>query len=204
MSGSFADRVKTRRLELELSQAALAKRAKVSQGTVAQIELGLNQGSGKIVDLAAALGVSPEWLLYGKNPPQNFQKNNRIEQINDYIGTADSNSALKIKYIQKQHWDVDYIEFIQAADESMSPTITIFDDVVFNRLETSLHENAIFVIKRASGSVIIRRAIMGADQKWIYRSDNLDKTRYSDISANIGDVVLGRVIWRGGGNSFNI
>ena len=25
-----------------------------------------------------------------------------------------------------------------------------------------------------------------------------------DISANIGDVVLGRVIWRGGGNSFNI
>ena len=61
MSGSFADRVKTRRLELELSQAALAKRAKVSQGTVAQIELGLNQGSGKIVDLAAALGVSPEW-----------------------------------------------------------------------------------------------------------------------------------------------
>ena len=60
MGRNFAERVKERRLELELSQSALAKRAKVTQGTIAQIELGHSQGSGKIVDLAFALGVSPE------------------------------------------------------------------------------------------------------------------------------------------------
>ena len=49
MNKNFADRVKERRLALSLSQAALAKRAKVSQGTIAQIELGHSQGSGKMV-----------------------------------------------------------------------------------------------------------------------------------------------------------
>ena len=85
----------------------------------------------------------------------------------------------------------------------MSPTITVFDDVVFNRLETTKEENSIFVIQRTSGTVIIRRLILDTSQRWIYRSDNLDKTRYSDVFENVGDVILGRVVWRGGSNFFN-
>lgn len=204
MSTNFAERVKERRLELELSQSALAKRAKVSQGTIAQIELGHSQGSGKIVDLAFALGVSPEWLLYGKNPPIELAKSTDTQTSSDFVTSSNSGMGLKKNFCISKHWDFKYLEFISAPDESMSPTITIFDDVIFNRLETTKQENAIFVIKRASGSTIIRRLILDVAQQWIYRSDNLDKTRYSDVFANEGDVILGRVVWRGGNSPFNI
>lgn len=202
MGTNFAERVKECRTELGLSQSALAKRAKVSQGTIAQIELGLSQGSGKIVDLAFALGVSPEWLLYGKNPPQELAKSIDMQTSSDFVTHTNSSMGLKKNFCLSKHWDYEYLDFMKANDESMSPTITIFDDVIFNRLETSKEENGIFVIKRTSGTIIIRRLILDA-QRWIYRSDNLDKTRYSDVFENVGDEILGKVVWRGGGNSFN-
>lgn len=203
MSTSFAERVRKRRTELGLSQSALAKRTKVSQGTIAQIELGLSQGTGRIVDLAFALGVSPEWLLYGKNPPNELIKSSETQTNSDFVTSSSSSIGLKKSICTTRHWDCDYLEFIRATDDSMSPTITVFDDVVFNRLETTKEENSIFVIQRTSGTVIIRRLILDTSQRWIYRSDNLDKTRYSDVFENVGDVILGRVVWRGGSNFFN-
>ncbi|XXQ67421.1 XRE family transcriptional regulator [Neisseriaceae bacterium B1] len=202
MGTNFAERIKERRLELQLSQSALAKRDKVSQGTIAQIELGHSQGSGKIVDLAMALGVSPEWLLYGKNPPTELTKSPDTQTSSDFITSNISNIRLKKKFCFSNNWDCDYLEFIKAPDESMSPTIASLDDVIFNRLETTKQENAIFVIKRASGTIIIRRLILDQTHQWIYRSDNLDKTRYSDVFENIGDRILGRVVWRGGSSQF--
>lgn len=203
MGISFAERVKKRRIELELSQSALAKRARVSQGTIAQIELGVNQGTGKIVDLALALGVSPEWLLYGKNPPNELKKSSNTQDSLDFVTNTNSSTGVKKNYCLSRHWDFEYLEFIKATDDSMSPTIAIFDDVIFNHLETTKEENKVFVIKRTSGVIIIRRLILDSSQRWIYRSDNLDKTRYSDVFENIGDTILGKVIWRSGGNSFN-
>ena len=74
MDNNLGERLKQRRLELDLSQLELARRAKVSQGTIAQLEIGRNQGSGKILDIAIALNVSPEWLLYGKNLQNDHKK----------------------------------------------------------------------------------------------------------------------------------
>lgn len=47
------------------SQEDLAKAAKVSQSTIAQIEGGRNKGSKHILALANALKVPPEWLQEG-------------------------------------------------------------------------------------------------------------------------------------------
>ena len=47
------------------SQEDLAKAAKVSQSTIAQIEGGRNKGSKHILALANALKVPPEWLQDG-------------------------------------------------------------------------------------------------------------------------------------------
>lgn len=47
------------------SQASLAEAAGVSQPTVWKIVSGRTQSSAKIVDLAKALGVRPEWLAHG-------------------------------------------------------------------------------------------------------------------------------------------
>lgn len=201
---SFGDRIKQRRLELKLSQHELGKRAKVSQGTIAQIETGLSQSSAKIIDLATALNVSPEWLLYGRNPPAEVKAAHYTLADHNFVTSKKSNVGLKLSYLRKNNWDRDYIEFLTVPDESMAPTINIFDDIAVNRLETTLHENAIFLIKRVSGLTIVRRTILDASANWIYRCDNFDKTRFSDVSTNRGDEIIGRVIWRGGSNSFNL
>lgn len=202
MMENIGDRIRKRRLELKLSQLALARRANVSQGTIAQLESGRNHGTGKIYEISLALNVSPEWLLYGKNPPTESMKPSNIES-NDIFITSDSSSiALKKEFVRLNNWDADYIDFIQCRDESMSPTISIFDDVVFSRLDRVIHENGVFVIKRSSGLIFIRRTILDSARKWIYRCDNLDKTRFSDVDAIDSDEILGRVIWRGGINSF--
>ncbi len=200
----IGDRIRAARLKLELSQSALAKRANVSQGTIGQLESGRNQSSGKIVELATALNVTPEWLLYGKNPPSVFLKPENIDNTNLYITTESSSAALKKGFLKENDFDAEYIDFLKCKDESMSPTISIFDDVAFSRLDRTKHENGVFVIKRNSGIVIIRRTILDSSQKWIYRCDNLDKTRFSDVDAIESDEILGRVIWRGGMNSFNL
>ena len=201
---SFGDRIKQRRLELKLSQHELGKRAKVSQGTIAQIETGLSQSSAKIIDLATALNVSPEWLLYGRNPPAEVKAAHYTLADHNFVTSKKSNVGLKLSYLRKNNWDRDYIEFLTVPDESMAPTINIFDDIAVNRLETTLHENAIFLIKRVSGLTIVRRTILDASANWIYRCDNFDKTRFSDVSTNRGDEIIGRGIWRGGSNSFNL
>ena len=53
---NIGDRIRKRRLELELSQLALARRANVSQGTIAQLENGRNHGTGKIYEISIFLG----------------------------------------------------------------------------------------------------------------------------------------------------
>ncbi|EPT8873557.1 helix-turn-helix domain-containing protein [Cronobacter dublinensis] len=60
----------SQRLEIAMtaggfSQASLAEAAGVSQPTVWKIVSGRTQSSAKIVDLAKALGVRPEWLAHG-------------------------------------------------------------------------------------------------------------------------------------------
>lgn len=59
-------RLRTERTAQGLSQNAVAKRSGVTQGLIAQIEGGINEGSKHIMKIAAALGVSADWLVYGK------------------------------------------------------------------------------------------------------------------------------------------
>lgn len=61
------DRIASRRREIGLSQVALAKKTGVSGTSVSKWESGFNQPKGRYLnDLAAALGVSVDWLLTGK------------------------------------------------------------------------------------------------------------------------------------------
>lgn len=73
MSG-YGARVKQRRVELGLSQPALAKLAGVTQETISNIERGRNKGSRYAVQIAAALKCSGPWLASGKGdkaaPPE--------------------------------------------------------------------------------------------------------------------------------------
>ena len=68
---TFASRVRHRRKELGLTQLQLAKKAGLSQTTIADIERGRNDGSRALLELARALQCAPEHLLKGA-PVQGF------------------------------------------------------------------------------------------------------------------------------------
>ena len=62
---TFASRVRSRRKELGLTQIQLAKKAGLSQTTIADIERGRNDGSRSLLELARALQCAPEHLTKG-------------------------------------------------------------------------------------------------------------------------------------------
>lgn len=63
---TLAKRLKSAREQAGLSQASLAKLIGTGQSTIGSIENGRNQGSGKLLQIARALNVLPEWLETGR------------------------------------------------------------------------------------------------------------------------------------------
>ncbi len=68
MLRTLADRLNFAMYEMGMSQAQLAKAANMAQPTIWRIASGNARGTTKIVDLANALGVTPEWLSSGVGP----------------------------------------------------------------------------------------------------------------------------------------
>ncbi len=63
---TFADRLNLAMKEAGLSQGALAKASGLAQPTIWRLANGKGNGSSKVIDIAMALNVSPEWLASGK------------------------------------------------------------------------------------------------------------------------------------------
>lgn len=64
---TFASRLTIRREQIGLTQAQLAIKSGLSQATIGNLETGRNKGTKRILELAQALHVTPEWLLHGGN-----------------------------------------------------------------------------------------------------------------------------------------
>lgn len=65
---SLADRVKSRRAALGLTQGQVVKIAGLKQPDLSKIEKGAIQEPKKLLGLAKALRCNPEWLATGKGP----------------------------------------------------------------------------------------------------------------------------------------
>lgn len=65
---TLSERMKQARLEAGLSQAELARQLGAGQSTIASIENGRNQSSGRLVEIAQLLQVNPAWLAGGQEP----------------------------------------------------------------------------------------------------------------------------------------
>ena len=64
---SFASRLTFLREERRFTQAQLAAKSGLSQATIGNLETGRNKGTKKILELAKALHITPEWLIQGGN-----------------------------------------------------------------------------------------------------------------------------------------
>lgn len=92
---SVGNRIRTARRSLKLSQPELAKRAKVTQSTISDLENDKKSTSAENMEaIAQALGVSSSYLLTGKQSFANGE-NNTIQQIAEHA----SNSGLSVKLI---------------------------------------------------------------------------------------------------------
>tara|TARA_R110001592_G_scaffold66684_1_gene204862 strand:+ start:260 stop:589 length:330 start_codon:yes stop_codon:yes gene_type:complete len=60
-------RLKEARKRAKLTQQALANLAGVTQARISSIEMNVQSTSSYVVELADALGVSPQWLKTGEN-----------------------------------------------------------------------------------------------------------------------------------------
>jgi len=67
-SPEMGRRLQMARTELGMTQIELARRAGVSQSTIANIESGRNAGSKHILQIAVAMGINPRWLSEGAVP----------------------------------------------------------------------------------------------------------------------------------------
>jgi transcriptional regulator with XRE-family HTH domain len=67
---TLAERLKERRLELQLTQEDVAKMAGVTQGTIGNLETGDRKNPRELLAIARAVKLRPEWLKTGKGPKE--------------------------------------------------------------------------------------------------------------------------------------
>lgn len=71
---TIGDRLRAKRRERDWSQAELARRSGVSQGTIGNIESGTRSSPRKLLAIAEALSVDPYWLETGRTARETFKE----------------------------------------------------------------------------------------------------------------------------------
>ncbi|MBQ9214192.1 MAG: helix-turn-helix transcriptional regulator [Neisseriaceae bacterium] len=193
---TIAERLRTRRKALNLTQKELAKKIGVSQGAIGQLESGRNQNTTKIYELAAALAVDTEWLLYGTQ--NSIDETGKKVSSNGFgvVSFSDTPIQFYSNFIKELGLDETQLACIQQTDESMSPTISATDYILCNTKEKTVQENAIFRIKR-NNKFITRRIALDRLGAVIYRCDNPDRAKWQDIYALPDDEIVGKIVWCG-------
>ena len=62
---TIGERVKNKRIELNISQSSLAELVGMKQQSISDLEAGSIEKPRNIVEIAKALNCSVEWLYYG-------------------------------------------------------------------------------------------------------------------------------------------
>lgn len=97
---TMGTRLKNERERRNLTQRELARKAGVSPTTVADIESGRSHATTKLINIAKALNVDPQWLGTGKG-----QREQAPSPDNTYIA-AESLEDLALKLLDKGNDDI--------------------------------------------------------------------------------------------------
>lgn len=107
---NIAHRVKSRRVELGLTQVELALRIGISQQSLQKIEDGKTSNPRKLLELAKALECTPEWLQLGI---ENTNPNNNITSA-PY--PAETKKLPIISHVQAGAW-TEAVDYYSLGDE---------------------------------------------------------------------------------------
>jgi len=219
---SVADRLRSKLRELGLNESELGRRAKVPQPTINRILSGESQSPRKstVEPIATALGVSPDWLLFGGGEEKTRELTSPSEKeyalipqftargacgdgyFNEHVEVTEG-LAFKREWIRRMNSKPENLYVIYADGDSMEPYIFEGDVVLFDTSKTEPKDKQVYVIRRPDGGNSIKRLSQMLSGAWVIRSDNPDKISFPDepvSEASLHDMpILGRVIWRGGG-----
>ncbi|MDH0640645.1 helix-turn-helix domain-containing protein [Pseudomonas sp. GD03860] len=175
--------------------------------------------------LAAATGVSAEWLANGTGDmlestgkgaddsgspnekdyaliPQYSAKGSCGEgYFNEHVQTTEG-LVFKRDWLRRMGAKPENLFVIYADGDSMEPYIFEGDVVLFDVSQVEPKDKQVYVIRRPDGGNSIKRLNHQLSGAWVIRSDNPDKVNYPDepvSDAAMHDMpFIGRVIWRGG------
>lgn len=91
---TLADRLRAARKEAGLTQEELAEAAHTTQSVIQKIENGHSKRPRRINDIAAVLGVSPGWLLFGAEAE---------EELDEYA-MAVARAVMMLPVEERRHW----------------------------------------------------------------------------------------------------
>lgn len=133
-----------------LSQAELARRAKVSSATIQQLLNGSIKTTRSLRQIAAVLGVSPDWLegIDGATPVDGVRKvafsgdqeTVNVAYLGSFRGRSHERDQSGIRFLTLSSYWLEYIadglgpldvSFCKLGTDEMSPTLSRGDDVCY-------------------------------------------------------------------------
>lgn len=197
----------------EMSVNGFANRCGVAESTLRKYLLGSRPGSDRLRKIAAAAGVSADWLLTGKGSMHRpvSRKPKKEEDVvwipiyevyaaagNGYINQEEGSQekiALQASWIrQKFHTSPQGLEMIYVRGESMEPTLRSGDVVLLDKKIQEVSEG-IYVL-RLEDSVFVKRLHLFPGKVLEVSSDNAAyKTFEIDLKRPPEDFgIIGRVL----------
>lgn len=171
---SFGERIRMAREAKGLTQKELADAVGMSQPALYNTESGRNKSSTKIVDFASVLGVSPDWILYGKemsnaeiNSSQilTWDDNSRVPDdivaipylngcslsagtgaVNAYIPYEGAKLWFAKSFLKRRCSDISKVFSIDVKGDSMSPRFDEGGIVVIDSLNNKFEDGKVFAI----------------------------------------------------------
>lgn len=214
---SLGNKIKTRRQELGLDQVQLAKRAGISQPTLANLESGKNKRSKFLPEIAQALGMTLAELMQDEpaNLPMNYTPviehdpdNDEFAEIRkvklrlsagitgfDPIPDIEDGRPITFRkeWLIKKGYAADKLIAIGVKGESMEPTMSAGDTVVINIADTIPKDGKTYAVN-LDGEAVIKR-MSRRFGRWFLVSDNPDQARYHPHECTQGNcIVIGRVV----------
>jgi phage repressor protein C with HTH and peptisase S24 domain len=209
----LSERLKWARERANLTQLGLAEKARVSPGTIGNLETSARKSPRELLAIASALGVRPEWLKTGRGGPFEQQGAINLTENPDYPAVRrvrfklsagasgfaveypdddDAPIVFRRQWFDSNGYDPEKLFAVRVANGSMEPGLNDGDTVVVNTAQTNPKDGVVFAVNY-EGELVIKRLVRDAGQWWLC-SDNADQNRYPRKVCHEGTFIVGEIV----------
>lgn len=209
---TIAERLTHAREAQGMTQEAVAKAAGVSQGTIGNIESGLRENPRELLAIAAAVGVSPQWLKTGRGQrgpvgTVSLDENPDLPSIRrvnfklsagatgfgvEYLEEDDEPIVFRRNWFDSRGLTPSKLFAVRVANGSMQPGLWEGDTVVVNTADTTPKDGEVFAVNY-EGELVVKRLVRDEGRWWL-KSDNPDQGRHPRKACDENVVLLGAIV----------